>query len=229
MKRVLILAEGQTEEAFCNEVLRPHFAHLSIHVNATRIATSVSRSRREHRGGHGSQYSHIEADLRRLLGDTNAALVTTMIDYYALPHDFPGLENRPAKGYVERVAYVEAAWTSRVNNPRFLPHLTLHEFEALMFVGPDEIGQFFNSTDASARVQEVCRGFQSPEEIDEGRETCASRRLIRIIPEYVKRVHGPILAANIGLSRIRAICPHFNQWLTRIEALADSTPAEPTS
>ena len=32
MKRVYILCEGQTEEAFINELLGPYFANLSIYV-----------------------------------------------------------------------------------------------------------------------------------------------------------------------------------------------------
>jgi hypothetical protein len=225
MKRVLILAEGQTEEAFCNEVLRPHFAHLSINVNATRIATSVSRSRREYRGGHGSQYSHIESDLRRLLGDTNAAMVTTMIDYYALPAAFPGLNTRPKGSCTQRVAHLEASWAKKVGNSRFLPHLTLHEFEAMVFAGPDEVARHFSVPDAREKMERILRTFSSPEEIDEGRDTCASRRLINSLPAYVKRVDGPILTEQIGLARIRSACPHFHHWLCRIEALSESPSA----
>ena len=32
MKRVYILCEGQTEEAFINELLGPYFANLSIYI-----------------------------------------------------------------------------------------------------------------------------------------------------------------------------------------------------
>ena len=31
---------------------------------------------------------------------------------------------------------------------------------------------------------------------------------------------GPLTAARIGLPRLRAACPHFGDWLARLEALA---------
>ena len=36
-----------------------------------------------------TSFGQVERDLRRLLGDTSAALVTTMFDLYGLPDDFP--------------------------------------------------------------------------------------------------------------------------------------------
>jgi hypothetical protein len=139
MRRILILAEGQTEEQFVYDVLRPHFSDLSIHLEVTRIATRVTNSRRTHRGGHGNSYSHIESDIRRLLRDSNATTVTTLIDYYGLPNDFPGLTDRPKDNCYDRAKHVETRWALAVNNARFLPHLVLHEFEALLFSAPDQI------------------------------------------------------------------------------------------
>ena len=35
-----------------------------------------------------------------------------------------------------------------------------------------------------------------------------------------KAIVGPEISAKIGVAAIRAKCPHFNQWLTRLEGLA---------
>ena len=35
---------------------------------------------------------------------------------------------------------------------------------------------------------------------------------------YQKPLHGPLAVAAIGIDRIRAVCPHFHQWLGRLEA-----------
>jgi len=33
-------------------------------------------------------------------------------------------------------------------------------------------------------------------------------------------VHGPVIAARIGLEPIRKECPHFNGWMNKLEAFA---------
>jgi hypothetical protein len=99
----------------------------------------------------------------------------------------------------------------------------LHEFEAILFTGPDVVQQYFATVRCGAELQAVRAAFQSPEEIDEGRDSCPSRRVQAIIPEYAKRAHGPILAAQIGLANIRQHCPHFDRWLCTLEALGSET------
>ena len=44
-------------------------------------------------------------------------------------------------------------------------------------------------------------------------------RIKQFITDYDQRVDGPILAVGIGVEAIRAKCPHFHQWLTRLERL----------
>ena len=47
-----------------------------------------------------------------------------------------------------------------------------------------------------------------------------SKALIRrLFEDYDENVHGPLLTHAIGLPTLRARCPHFNQWLTRLEQL----------
>ena len=41
-----------------------------------------------------------------------------------------------------------------------------------------------------------------------------------VFPAYRKALHGPIAAGRIGLERIRTECPHFGDWLQRMETLA---------
>jgi len=39
------------------------------------------------------------------------------------------------------------------------------------------------------------------------------------LPGYEKALHGPRIAARIGVAGIRDKCRHFHAWLARIEAL----------
>jgi hypothetical protein len=50
-------------------------------------------------------------------------------------------------------------------------------------------------------------------------DTAPSKRLLREIPEYDKANSGVIVAEQIGLGKMRRRCPHFNDWLTKLERL----------
>jgi hypothetical protein len=43
---------------------------------------------------------------------------------------------------------------------------------------------------------------------------------LQLMPDYQKTFHGPLIAAEIGLVALRGACPHFNEWLTKLEMLA---------
>ncbi|MGC9946546.1 MAG: DUF4276 family protein [Bryobacteraceae bacterium] len=55
--------------------------------------------------------------------------------------------------------------------------------------------------------------------IDDSPVTAPSKRVEALVPGYQKPLLGALAILEIGLARIRAERPHFNDWLTRIEAL----------
>jgi hypothetical protein len=59
-----------------------------------------------------------------------------------------------------------------------------------------------------------------PEEVDEGKDTAPSKRIITHVPEYEgrKASAGPLIAANIGLAHLRKRCPHFDAWLSGLSS-----------
>jgi hypothetical protein len=62
--------------------------------------------------------------------------------------------------------------------------------------------------------------------INDGEETAPSKRIGKEIPDYLgaKPTAGPIIAGKIGLETMRMKCPHFNEWLTKLENLHLSQP-----
>ena len=220
MKRVHILVEGQTEESFVNKLLGPHLAGYGIHVTPILVATKRAKEGRKFRGGVTS-YGKLRRDLRRLFLDSSVEAVTTMFDFYGLPADFPGHSTIPATSCWDRAAYLERALLEDLDeDPRLIPYLSLHEFEALLFVAPDELGGVVKGKSALVReLERVASGFSSPEEINDGPETHPSARVTELAPGYRKALHGPLAAARIGLERMRESCPHFDGWVSRLEAL----------
>ena len=179
---------------------------------------------RKHRGGGGS-YELARNDITRWLKEDGNpdARFTTMFDLYALPWDFPGYETA---GQVtdprQRVASLEAALKDDIDDWRFIPYLQLHEFEALLLADPQKMEvQFPASGDGIRKLVETASLFESPELIDDGRDTAPSKRISHTIPEYYGRKAsvGPLVAGYIGLAALRSKCEHFGEWLNRLEGV----------
>ena len=167
-------------------------------------------------------FNQFEREVKFLLHDSSASLVTTMIDFYGLAgKGFPGWDDRPKETCYRQVEYVETALARYVDHPRFLPYLALHEFEAMLFVDLAAILHEFpeNPREQLQQLAEVKAQFDSPEEINH--EHPPSKRLREIVGTYNKSF-GALITVTIGLSAIRAVCPHFDAWLQKIEALADA-------
>jgi hypothetical protein len=217
MKRCLILVEGQTEERFVKDVLAPHLATSSVHSTPVVLITKVVINGTNFKGGV-TNYNKFRSDLVRLIGDTDA-YVTSLIDYYGLPEDCPGMSDRPVGIASVGVKYVEDAILEDLNNPQnFLPFLLLHEFEALLFTDPYETAKASLSSDKGSELA-ASAGSLTPEEINEHKLTAPSKRILSVLPHFRKTLHGPTAAKRIGLARIREKCPHFDSWLTLLEGI----------
>ncbi|MBX3273442.1 MAG: DUF4276 family protein [Sandaracinaceae bacterium] len=216
MRKLFVLVEGQTEEAFVRDVLAPHLEGHGLASIAVLLKTKRVKSGGHFRGGVTST-AQVLGDLRRLLGDSSAVAVTTLLDYYGLPDDFPGIGSRPPGTPRERVAHVEAELARRIGDRRFIPHLVLHEYEAWIYAEPARACWVFDDAAVAAQLEAIATTAGGPELVDEGPDTAPSKRLARTFPPYRKPLHGPIAVGAIGLPAIRARCPHMAAWLERLE------------
>jgi hypothetical protein len=165
--------------------------------------------------------------LRDTLLQRDGTYVTTFFDLYGLPGDFFG--GRMAHGTpdpMQRCRIVEAALTEAVvkesgcRAERFFPHIQPFEFEALLFSGVASFGAVERGWHSHLEtLQKARESAETPEHINDGPQTHPSARLKTLVPKYRKPFHGSRIAQSIGLERIRAECHHFNDWMTRIEAL----------
>jgi hypothetical protein len=213
-----VLAEGQTEERFVKDLIAPYLEPRGLFVVPKIVTTKRVKQGPDFKGGI-TEYRKVENDLRRLLGDTDAAFVTSFIDYYGLPLDFPGVATRPPGTPLNRVLHVEAEWQHRIDHPRFHPYLMLHEFESLLFSKPDELTRALYQAASLPQLTAVRDAFPTPEDIDDSPVTAPSKRISDILPAYQKALYGPVVAKRIGLEKLRVECAHFNDWLTWLEGV----------
>lgn len=228
MTEVIIVGEGQTEEVFIKEILGPALVKNDIVVHPRLIGTS-----RYSKGG-SLKAQRVLRFLRNTLRERQDTYVTTFFDLYALPSDFPGLSVAAIPpDPLDRTATVEADFHTKViqeagcHPERFLPHIQPYEFESLLF---SDTGRFAETepewTRFVGQLETARRAAASPEHINDGPDTHPSARLIRLLsPRYSKVRHGTAVSARIGVTRMRAECRHFGQWLTRLENLPPLSPS----
>ncbi len=152
-----------------------------------------------------------------------------MIDLYGLAKladEFPGYEaNKATADPYARVAAMERAFQEDIGDHQFIPYIQLHEYEALLFADPQQLDwEYVEHDEQIAKLKTVASTVASPELIDEGEETAPSKRIIREIGEYQfnKARVGPVVAEKIGLAKLRAKCPHFSEWVGRLETVGEA-------
>ena len=219
MKTTLVLAEGHTEERFVKDVLQPHFWTLGLHLEPSILITKRVNSGGSFRGGVTS-FGRFESDVRRLLDTKGRHLVTTMIDFNGLPTDFPGKSRLPHGSPHRKAEFLEEAIADHFGNRAdFLPYLSLHEFEALLFASSNELAAAMIEPRKAQDLARIREAYPTPEDINE--REWPSKRIQALFPGYRKRLHGPATTSRIGLATLRRECPHFAQWLERLEAHAE--------
>jgi len=218
MKRLHVLVEGQTEDVFVRDVLTPHLTGKGIHPTSILLKTKRVKSGGAFRGGVTSTQQVLD-DIARLLCDSGVAAVTTILDYYGLPPDFPGFSSRPMGNPYDRVTHVETALFDRFKTPRFIPHLVLHEFESWIFSNPPACNWVFDDPSVIGQLVSIRATAGGAEQINDGPTTAPSKRLAEVFPSYRKTLHGPIAVGAIGLPAVRAACQQADQWLKQLEAL----------
>ncbi len=101
---------------------------------------------------------------------------------------------------------------------RFIPSVMMHEFEGLLFSDCTRFGQGIGRPELIPQFQTIRSAFTTPEEINDSPLTAASKRVEALVPGYQKPSLGTRAAQKIGIGTIRAECPHFRNWLERLES-----------
>ncbi len=212
---VLIIVEGSTEVKFVQQVLGPYLCSAGLEIRPITVRTGVNPSGGAAKGGALS-WPRVEREIRNQLA-RGRSIVTTMFDLYALPRQWPGNDAQLAGA--AKAKSIEDALADHFSDHRFLPHLQLHEFEALLFSDLPASAAAMQCAPWSELEAEV--DGLSPEEINDTPHGAPSKRLTRHHPPYHsgKPRLGPIAAAHIGVDAMRVKCPHFHQWIERLEFL----------
>ena len=218
MNRVRVLVEGQTEQAFIRDILRPYFDPRQIYLHAVKFR----------RQGGIVPYERAKEVILRSLKEDAGLICTTMVDFYGMPVDWPGREQaKQCQAYTEKAATVEAGILKDIvgqlgnsfNPERLMPYVQMHEFEALLFSSPAQLAQSLGIEKSIPALMAIRNEFSNPEEINDRYDKCPSRRIEGLFQVFKKTINGITAAGRIGLETMRQECPHFNEWVTRLEGI----------
>ena len=235
MPRLLVHVEGQTEETFVNKVLGPHLASCGYVEVRPSMVGDPRRS-----GGGITSWRRARKEILIHLRENSGCFVTTMVDYYGLPPTgkkaWPGRKRASWLSFPENARAVEDALLADIrdqmgnsfNPARFVPYVQMHEFEALLFSDCEQFARGIGQPCLAANFQEIRDAFNSPEEIDDSPQTAPSKRVKELMRRYQKPLTGLRALQEIGLDTIRAKCPHFRNWLRRLECQPNSGIVRPT-
>ncbi|MEH7887583.1 DUF4276 family protein [Elizabethkingia meningoseptica] len=213
MKILIIIVEGQTEKEFVQKTLRNYFHSLGIYdVRAIMIQTSKG-----HKGGLVN-YDHLKNDIDRILKSEKAVIVSTFVDFFRIPSNFPGYGLSLSKTNVDlKIEVLEEGMRRDINDDRFVPYIQKHEFEALLFSSDRGFSNWFDDIGIIADLTTIVNKYSNPEEINTGIDTAPSKRIIKILgsknKKYDKIAEGNLIAEEIGIQRILEKCPNFKKWI----------------
>ena len=151
--------------------------------------------------------------MARLYGSHNA--VTSLVDFYGFKQRGSASADELETKVRDQVRKnIRRGWDER----KVLPYVQRHEFEALLFADVDAFSSIDVGAEGVGRLRGVRSQFDTPEDINDDRDTAPSKRISQLVP-YDKAADGPVVAAKIGLEKMRSTCPRFGKWLEQLEAL----------
>lgn len=118
MKRLVIIVEGETEESFVNNILRPFFYSQGLY-------NVIQCFKTKHSHGGISKYSYIKKDVLNIIYESDV-VVSMMIDFYRLPSDTPGFnESTEVQTHKEQADLLEARIKEDLENSQNQRFITL--------------------------------------------------------------------------------------------------------
>lgn len=206
MTRLAISVEGQTEEEFVKKSLAVHLQGSGVY--ATPIL--IGRARSSAHGGGNVTITRLAMEMKFLQQSFDT--VTSLVDFY-------GFRDKRAMSPDSLLQAIRDA-IGQYDERSVFPYVQVHEFEGLLFSNVDAFEMQLPDAPV-AELGSIRSAFKTPEDINDNPVTAPSKRIEELVPRYGKVLHGPAIALEIGLDRIRIECPRFDAWLRRLESLGD--------
>jgi len=207
---IVVVCEGETEETFVRRVL-------SVRLTQKTFKPSCLG------GIEPNGYKKLVGGVRQWLRTKGITHVTTMIDLYRLPSDFPR-QTQATSNPCDKVRSLERALAEEIQDARFIPYIMLHEFEALLLTKTGleiirkraRVGK--NDRSWKERQRDLAR-VETPERLNDDANSHPSARIKKIWPRFKKTTDGVGILEQVPWEELCAACRHFGDWIRKLEAL----------
>lgn len=210
MTRLLVICEGQTEAEFVRTCLEPHLRGHGLAVHPSLLKTRPGKQ-----GGGTVSVERVAQHIRFEYHHFDC--ITTLLDLYGFGH----AAGRDKQALEAAILEATSRQIPDLRADRVVPHVQRYEFETLLFSDIDAFEWVQNgwSDETRAKLQAIRDQYETPEDINDSPQTAPSKRIMAVFSggQYGKVAHGPLIAEAIGMERMRAECPGFNAWVTRLE------------
>ena len=222
---IFIVVEGPTEQTFVRDVLAPQMAHKGIFLYPALIGKPG------HKGGD-IRFDKAKIDIGNFLKQRDDTYISTMFDYFRIDSEWPGraevqqqLQSGTTLTASQKAEILEAATRHEIVKAfpdcdaenRFVPYIEMHEFEALLFSDADILAE--KTEIEVSLLRNIIEAYANPEEINDDPAKAPGKRLESLKKGYRKVAMGKTISEAIGIQVIRKQCPHFNNWLAKLELL----------
>ena len=227
MSKITFICEGPSEKNLVDHVLNPYWKNKGLPISGSVIILGEENPVCKGAGGDVS-FNRLKIDLSSAMAaDQDDSCFTTIFDFYELHGEWPGQElisgNISSLEKVEKIEnstkeLLTAQYPELPLKDRFIPYFMLHEYESLLFTSPSAITEVTKARRTTNELEKILSEFDSkPEEINT--VLSPSQRLSRARANYGKTLHAHRIMLKIGIDAVRAACPHFNNWMAKLECL----------
>ncbi len=214
MRRLVFIVEGDTEIILVEKSIIPYLYGLGL--SNSMSCQTITTNRKQHKKGGVVSYGSFKNEVKRTLAQPNV-IVTTLIDFFKLPTDFPGYTtDSTCISEIERSIFENIGC-----NPFFIPYIQRHELESLMFSSNEGFDLVVDDSKAMEQLNEIIEKYPNPEDINNTPQTAPSKRLETIF-RYDKTQDGELIFEMLGIDLILEKCPRFSDWINSVVALLRS-------
>jgi len=221
---VIVIVEAKTEQIFIESILNPYLGHKNIGIHATQVSKPGQK-------GGDVKFSRVKKDIELHLRQRKDTYISTLVDYYGT-REWPGIEDVPDKACPAKIAEVlyratkekvVSLFSDLMADKRFIPYISVHEFEALLFSDAEILSKELGIS--CTTVEKVLSECGSPEAINNNPSTAPSKRLENWSSSgtFLKTTAGINIADKIGVEKIRKHCLLFNEWIETLEKLQEES------
>jgi len=111
------------------------------------------------------------------------------------------------------------AMAEAIDDPRFVPHVVLHEFEPWVIAAALGTSHVLGDSSVAKKLQEEARKVGDDVELlNDSSVTAPSKRVYRCWPDYDKVTDGIEVIREAGLESVIGRCPGLRSWIDQLLA-----------